>query len=67
VWKSIVSKTRVLKAGTLVAVLGLAMVPYSARAAPGGGSDTVQGLYDALLSSDEEWPDAREKRAFYAA
>ena len=39
------------KAGTLAAVLGLAMVPYPARAAPGSGSDTVQGLYDALLST----------------
>jgi phospholipid transport system substrate-binding protein len=27
------------------------MVPYPARAAPGGGGDTVQGLYDALLST----------------
>ena len=49
-WKSIVSKTPVWKAATLAAVLGLAMVPYPARAAPGGG-DTVQGLYDALLST----------------
>src|SRR5271166_1334112 len=39
------------KAGTLAAVLALAMVPYPARAALGGGSDTVQGLYDALLST----------------
>ena len=50
-WKSIGSKTRVWKAATLAAVLGLAMVPYPARAAPGGGGDTVQGLYDALLST----------------
>ena len=50
-WKSIVSKTPVWKAATLVAVLGLAMVPYPAHAAPGGGGDTVQGLYDALLST----------------
>src|SRR6266478_5016617 len=27
------------------------MVPYPARAAPEGGGDTVQGLYDALLST----------------
>jgi phospholipid transport system substrate-binding protein len=27
------------------------MVPYPAHAAPGGGGDTVQGLYDALLST----------------
>jgi len=51
VWKSIVSKTPVWKAATLAAVLGLAMVPYPAHAAPGGGGDTVQGLYDALLST----------------
>ena len=50
-WKSIVSKTPVWKAATLAAVLGLAVVPYPARAAPGGGGDTVQGLYDALLST----------------
>ena len=50
-WKSIVSKTPVWKAATLAAVLGLAMVPYPAHAAPGGGGDTVQGLYDALLST----------------
>ena len=50
-WKSIVSKTPVWKAATLATVLGLAMVPYPARAAPGGGGDTVQGLYDALLST----------------
>jgi phospholipid transport system substrate-binding protein len=49
--KPIVSKTPMWKAGTLAAVLGLAMVPYPARAALGGGSDTVQGLYDALLST----------------
>jgi phospholipid transport system substrate-binding protein len=49
--KPIVSKTPMWKAGALAAVLGLAMVPYPARAAPGGGNDTVQGLYDALLST----------------
>jgi DNA-binding XRE family transcriptional regulator len=32
-------------------VLGLATVPYPAYAAPESGSDTVQGLYDALLST----------------
>jgi phospholipid transport system substrate-binding protein len=32
-------------------VLGLATVPYPAHAAPGNGGDTVQGLYDALLST----------------
>jgi phospholipid transport system substrate-binding protein len=47
----IVSKTPMWKAATLAAVLGLAMVPYPAHAAPGGGGDTVQGLYDALLST----------------
>ncbi len=39
------------KAATLAVVLGLAMVLYPARAAPTGGGDTVQGLYDALLST----------------
>src|SRR5882762_2646614 len=51
VWKSIVSKTPVWKAAILAAALGLAMVPYPVHAAPGGGGDTVQGLYDALLST----------------
>jgi phospholipid transport system substrate-binding protein len=49
--KPIVSKTPVWKAATFAAVLGLATVPYPAHAAPGSGSDTVQGLYDALLST----------------
>jgi len=51
VWKSIVSKTPVWKAATLATVLGLAIIPYPAHAAPGGSGDTVQGLYDALLST----------------
>src|SRR6266478_1267651 len=51
VWKSIVSKTPVWKATTFAAVLGLATVPSAVHAAPGGGGDTVQGLYDALLST----------------
>ena len=50
-WKSIVSKTPVWKAAIFAAVLGLATVPYPAHAAPGSGGDTVQGLYDALLST----------------
>ena len=49
--KPIVSKTPVWKAGTLAAVLGLAMVLYPAHAAPPNGGDIVQGLYDVLLST----------------
>jgi phospholipid transport system substrate-binding protein len=49
--KPILSKTPVWKAATLAAVFGLAMVGYPARAAPANGGDTVQGLYDALLST----------------
>jgi phospholipid transport system substrate-binding protein len=49
--KSTPSKAPVWKAATLTAVLGLAMVPYPAHAAPVSGSDTVQNLYDALLST----------------
>ena len=49
--KPILSKTPVWKAATLAAVFGLAMVGYPARAAPASGGDTVQGLYDALLST----------------
>ena len=49
--KPIVSKPPVWKAAILAVVLGLAMVPYTAGAAPASGSDTVQGLYDVLLST----------------
>ena len=49
--KPIVSKAPVWKAATLATVLGLAMVPYPAHAAPASGGDTVQSLYDALLST----------------
>ena len=49
--KPILSKTLVWKAATLAAVFGLAMVSYPAHAAPASGGDTVQGLYDALLST----------------
>ena len=49
--KPIVLKTPMWKAAAIATVLGLAMVPYPAHAAPGGGGDTVQGLYDALLST----------------
>ena len=49
--KPIVSKALVRKAATLAAVLGLAMVSYPAHAAPASGGDTVQSLYDALLST----------------
>ena len=49
--KPILSKTPVWKAATLAAVFGLAMVSYPAHAAPASGGDTVQGLYDALLST----------------
>ena len=49
--KPIVSKAPVRKAATLAAVLGLAIVPYPAHAAPASGGDTVQSLYDALLST----------------
>jgi phospholipid transport system substrate-binding protein len=44
-------KTRVLKAAALGAGLGLGLFAYPVDAAPGSGGDTVQGLYDALLST----------------
>jgi len=50
VWKSMISKTSVWKAATFAAVLGLTTVPYPAHAV-GSGGDTVQGLYDVLLST----------------
>jgi phospholipid transport system substrate-binding protein len=49
--KPILSKTPVWKAATLAAVFGLATVSYPAHAAPVSGGDTVQRLYDALLST----------------
>jgi phospholipid transport system substrate-binding protein len=45
------SKTRVLKAAALGAGLGLGLFAYPVHAAPASGGDTVQGLYDALLST----------------
>src|SRR6266853_3756196 len=48
---SMISKTRVWKAVALAAGVGLAMLSYPVHAAPASGGDTVQGLYDALLST----------------
>ena len=48
--KPIVSKTPVWRAVALVAGIGLATLSYPAQSAPVSGSDTVQSLYDALLS-----------------
>jgi phospholipid transport system substrate-binding protein len=39
------------KAVVLAAGLGLSMLSYPLHAAPASGGDTVQGLYDALLST----------------
>jgi phospholipid transport system substrate-binding protein len=47
----IVSKTPVWKAVALGAGIGLAMLSYPVHAAPASGDDTVQGLYDALLTT----------------
>jgi phospholipid transport system substrate-binding protein len=49
--KPILSITSVWKAAALAAVFGVAMVIYPAHAAPASGGDTVQRLYDALLST----------------
>jgi phospholipid transport system substrate-binding protein len=49
--KPIVSKTPVWKAVTLAAGMGLAMLSYPVHAATASGGDTVQDLYDALLST----------------
>ena len=51
VWRSAVSKSRLCKALVLAVALGLSTFAYTAHAAPAGGSGTVQGLYDALLST----------------
>src|ERR1700694_3472147 len=47
---SIVQKTAAWKAAGVAAVLALAM-PYPLHAAPVNGGDTVQALYDALIST----------------
>ena len=49
--KPIVSKTPVWKSVALGAGIGLAMLSYPVQSAPAGGGDTVQRLYDALLST----------------
>jgi phospholipid transport system substrate-binding protein len=47
----IVRKMPLLKAMAFAAGLGLSMLSYQAHAAPASGGDTVQRLYDALLST----------------
>ena len=49
--RPIVPKTPFWKAAAFAAGLGLSTVSYSVHAAPVSGGDTVQGLYDALLST----------------
>ena len=49
--KATLSKTLVWKAAALVGELGLGIVSYPLHAAPASGGDTVQGLYDALLTT----------------
>jgi phospholipid transport system substrate-binding protein len=49
--KPIVSKTPMWKAVAFSAGIGLTMLSYPVHAAPASGSDTVQGLYDALLTT----------------
>ena len=47
----IVSKTPVWKAVALSAGIGLAMLSYPVHAAPASGGDTVQSLYETLLTT----------------
>jgi phospholipid transport system substrate-binding protein len=49
--KPIVSKAPVWKVMALGAGIGLAMLSYPVHAAPASGGDTVQGLYEALLTT----------------
>jgi phospholipid transport system substrate-binding protein len=51
VTKPIVSKASVWKAVALGAGIGLAMLSHPVHAAPASGGDTVQGLYEALLTT----------------
>jgi phospholipid transport system substrate-binding protein len=49
--RPMVPKTPSWKAAALAAGLGLGMFSYPGHAAPASGGDTVQGLYDVLLST----------------
>src|SRR5246500_358675 len=49
--KATLWKTLVWKAAALVGGLGLGILSCPVHAAPASGGDTVQGLYDALLST----------------
>ena len=49
--RTTLSKTLAFKAVALGAGLGLGMLSYPVHAAPSSGGNTVQGLYDALLST----------------
>jgi len=49
--KPIVSKTPVWKAVALSVGIGLAMLSYPVHAAPASGGDTVQSLYETLLTT----------------
>ena len=49
--RRMVLKTPVRKAVGLAVMIGLATLPYRGHAATASGGDTVQGLYEALLST----------------
>ena len=49
--KPIVSKTPVWKAAGLSVLFGLGLISNPVQSAPASGGDTVQRLYDALLST----------------
>jgi len=49
--RATLSKTLVFKAVALGAGLGLGMLSYPVHATPASGGDTVQGLYEVLLST----------------
>jgi phospholipid transport system substrate-binding protein len=49
--KPIVLRTPARKVASLAVMLALAMLPQPLYAMPSSGGDTVQGLYDALLST----------------
>ena len=49
--KPILPKTPARKAVGLTVMLALATLPYRAQATPASSGDTVQGLYDVLLST----------------
>src|ERR1700730_14764751 len=60
----IAAKMPLSKAAAFAAGLGLSMLSYPVHAAPASSGDTVQGLYDALLSTMKNGRTLRQSGRF---